>query len=96
MNEIEVIIVQHYINEYLFEPTSSWPKESFEERSHARWAAFEIMHRLMDFPFDSPDMIVEAFILELTMYLYLAKDEKTTKLFSVAKDTAEDILCLVQ
>lgn len=94
MNELEIMIVLRYIEEYLFEPEKTWPEAIFEERTYSRWAAYEIVHRLTDYPFDPPDEIVEAFILELLKYSYISKNQEASKMFSIAKDTAEDILCL--
>ena len=95
MNELEARMVLHYIDEYLFEPVRTWPKQEFEDRTFSRWAAYEIVQRLMDAPFDPPDLIVESFIFELAECSYLAKDPEVAEIFLTAKEAAEVILCLL-
>ena len=94
MNELEILLVQRYIDEYLFEFKQAWPKTAFIERSQARWAAYEIIERLTTCPFNPPEEIVEMFMLEMMQYSYVAKNEETSNLFRIAGDTAHDILCL--
>ena len=95
MNELEARIVLKYIDEYLSEPIESYSTKGLGQRSYSRWAAYEIIERLMEYPFNPPDEIVEAFIIEMTGYSYMAKDPRTARIFEIAMDTAEDILCLL-
>lgn len=95
MNELEIKLVLKFIEDYLFEPTKSWPRDEFDERAYARWAAYEIVERLMDCPFDPPDLIIEEFMLELDIYSHQTKSEHIKDMFSIARDTALDILCLL-
>lgn len=83
-----------YIRENLVEPPRFRSERLFEEMSYARWAAFEIVHALMDRPFDPPDEVVEAFLLKMALYYSTAKHEHHRKIFSIAEDAAEEILCL--
>lgn len=95
MNELEATLTMEYIDEHLFEPTRTWPKHLFEERTYARWAAYEIVRRFMDHPFDPPDLIVESFMLEMINYSRISTNPEAARIFEIAQDTAEDILCLL-
>lgn len=50
----------------------------------------------MDKPFDSPIDIIEAFIIELELFLCIGEDTSRDYPFLIARETAEDILCLIQ
>lgn len=93
MNDSAIEKVIRYLDEQLFEPSHYWPSDIFEERSYSRWAACEVIQRLMDQPFEQPDTIVEAFIFEMSMYAYVG-GLSNRRMFSIARDAAEDILCL--
>ena len=95
MNDLEISIVLRFIEDHLFEPGGSWSRQVLKERAYSRWAAYEIVRRLMDHPFDPVEVTIESFIFELIGAEYLAKNDKTAGMFSVAQDTAEDILCLL-
>ena len=56
MNEVAICKIMSYIENNLFEPGYLWDKHIFKERSYSRWAAYEILERIMDNPFSSPDM----------------------------------------
>ena len=94
MNEIAIQEVKLYIEECLFEPRYNWPADIFEERSYSRWAAFEIIQRLMDQPFVSPILIIEGFMYEMASRSHIEEDLSKDHMFQIARDTAEDILCL--
>lgn len=94
MNEIVVQKIMECLEENLIEPNKSWPRYLFEEQSYARWAAMEIAERLMDRPYDSPDLIIEEFMLKMAAFSAATDDPKRSRIFSIARDTAEDILTL--
>lgn len=85
--------IQKYLNDALFEPSLNWPKDEFRERCYSRWAVNEILTRIMDHPFDPPDQIVEIFLLE--MIIYSTRENESDKVFSIASNTAEEILSLL-
>ena len=94
MYEEALLAIQRYIDEYLFEPPIYWSKRDFSKQVYSRWAAFELMERIMDRPFDQPDMIIEHFLIEMVMYAHMEEKPKKRRIFLIAKDTAEDILHL--
>lgn len=91
---MDSIKVLEYMEKYLFEPGYSWPIHIFDERSYSRWAACEIVERLMNRPYDPADEVIEEFIFELSAYVYASTDDtsKRCQMFSIAKNAAEDIL----
>lgn len=95
MNEAVVETIKDYIDKYLFDPGSRWPSEEFEERSYARWSAYEILNRISDRPFDPADITIEGFLIEVSAHDYVYGDSKQSRLFQVAKDTAEEIMWLL-
>ena len=94
MNQLAIQTVQKYIENHLFEPEKTWPNDIFERRVYSRWAALEILQRLMDNPFDFPDVVIEGFYLEMDVRACMETDERRHKLFAIGRDTAQDILCL--
>lgn len=93
-NEVAAHTIAESLEENLFEPNKNWPDTTFEERSYARWAAMELANRLMDRPYESPDLIIEEFMLKMEMFSIAASDPVKSRIFTVAKETAEDILTL--
>lgn len=81
-----------YINDYYCEPPFCWHEQLFEEMSYSRWAAFEIVDRLLDRPLDPPEVVVEDFLLRVALYSQVVKTPTQRRMFSIAEDTAEDIL----
>ena len=88
--------LMRYIDEYYVEPPLFWHKELFEEMSYSRWAAFEILRLIMDNPFEPPDEVVEKFLLKVALYAQVAKEPIQQRIFSIAEDTAEDILAMFE
>jgi len=70
----------------------NWPLCYFNQRSYSRWAANEILELVMDNPFSTPIDIIEEFIIKMDYFSCI--DLSTSLIFSIAKDTAEDILYL--
>ena len=81
-----------YIEDYYCQPPFVWHERLFEEMSYSRWAALEIVERLMDRPLDPPEVVVEDFLLRVMLYSQVAKTPTQQRIFSIAEDTAEDIL----
>lgn len=93
-NEVAVHLIFECLEENLFEPNKQWPNDIFEERSYARWAAYEIAEMLMDRPYESPDDIIQEFSLKMQVMSAIATDPEKSRIFLIAADTAEDILTL--
>jgi len=94
MNEMAAQKIIECLEENLFEPHKSWPTDIFEERSYARWAATELWQRLLDRPNEPPDDVIEEFIFDMVRLECSTKIPKRSRIFSIARETAEDILTL--
>lgn len=95
MNDQAIRTIIDYSNEHLFEPDSKWPQHEFELRSYSRWAAFEIVQRIMDHPKTPARNTVEEFLIKMLYYSSLSDGTKPGTVYSIAIYTAEDILELI-
>ena len=105
MDDTAVWTIQKYIDDYLFEPRSNWPRHYLDQRSYSRWAAYEIQNRIMEEisrlpthitgrdPVSPIDIILE-FISDMDYYHGLSDNKKSNLIFSIAIDTAKNILYL--
>ena len=100
-----VVVIQEYIDKYLFDPKASWPKKEFKSRCYSQQVANEILDRITDEASTMPNYIsyrdpltvveiIEDYIFELEDYY----DESITKasilMFYTMKETAIDIIML--
>lgn len=81
-----------YIEDYYPEPPFNWYTELFEEMTYSRWAALEIVEQLMDHPLDPPEDVVGNFLLKVALYSQVVGTPVQQRIFSIAEDTAEDVL----
>lgn len=107
MCDTAISIISGYINEHLSEMDSEFPRDCFENLSYARWAAYEIIERLNNEAERLPPHItgswrepippidiIAGFIDDMECYIYDGCDEKHERIFTIAKDVAEDIILL--
>lgn len=98
-----VSVVIWYISNHLFELAFGCPYYIFEERSFSRWAAQEILARLMEGQFavpefisghsnDSPVFIVQEFMNQMEY----CSEQSSKPVFEVAAGVAKDILGLLK
>lgn len=95
MNEEAIQKILNYKEKKLLESGSHWPKEKIQERAYAGWAIDEILLSVMEHPFTEPDTIVENFIIKMEYFLHISEDAISNFIFSIAENTAEDILGLI-
>ena len=81
-----------YIHDYYPEPPFTWHAGLFEEMTYSRWAALEILNKIMDRPLDPPEDVVMDFLLRVALYSQVTGTPIQQRIFSIAEDTAEDIL----
>lgn len=93
-SELAISIIQEYIEQHLFSPSFSWPKDEFKKRSYAQWAAYEIINRIMDKPVEMPIYVIENFMFEMAMYTCYGEDEQRSFIFHTAVETAEELVLL--
>lgn len=96
MNEKAISIIVDYIEHTLGAIDSIWPEHMFEYRSDERWAANEILERVLDNPFDDPAIIIEEYLFEMLCFEHITSIDRKRKMFSTAKDTAEKLLIKVR
>lgn len=96
MSKEAVLAIRAYMQKYLFIPRSNWPTDEFRRRSYSRWAADEIMKMIENDPINQdPINNVEKFMDDMDHYLDLSENRDSYFIFMVAKETAEDIMCLL-
>ena len=93
-NDTAAYTIAESLEDNLFEPNKDWPETIFKDRSYARWAAMELANKLMDRPYESPDLIIEEFMFKMKMFSIATDDPEKSRIFTIAKETAEDILTL--
>lgn len=90
--EKDISVIQNYMNQHFFEPAYNWPTYWFEGRAYSRWVANEIL-RLLKEQGSTPTIdIIKEFILKLDEWSCM--NEGTSRIFSIAREAAEDILYL--
>ena len=94
MNETAVSIIDEYIRDHFFRPSSFWDNYEFEKRSYSQWAAYEILNRIMDHPSKEPIDVIENFMFEMSIYAYCGEDEHRSWIFQTAAETAEELALL--
>ena len=91
--------------DYLGQVNPKEIKEYFEGLSYARWAAYEIVDRLNAEAERLPSCItgrepvppvdiIAGFMDDLESYIYDGCSEKHERMFTIAKDVADDIILL--
>ena len=82
-----------YIDARYFEPQSKWEDYWLRMRSYELWATDDILKSIYDHPFVDPREIIRGFIDRMELWLDIINDNTDqTYMFSVAKETAEDLL----
>ena len=94
MTDIAIQVIREYIDEYLFEPRNNWPSDIFEERAYARWAAFELINRIMDNPKEEPEKVIAKFLFDAIRLSNRTVNSEKARIFRIARDVAEEIIGL--
>lgn len=89
MEEDAIYAILDYIEDNLSEPDKKMPVEEFTKRSAKRWAAFEIIGRMEEFPYENPLMIVLSFYKEMEKYAEFRPERRL--IFESAKELAMKI-----
>lgn len=105
MYDRAIMKIQRYMDEQLPELDITHPKYEFDIRSHARWAANEIIERLIREDSKLPSHItgkepiseldiIQEFIDETEYCSYVKTDPDLQRMFNIAYNTATYIKCL--
>ena len=102
MTDIDILILERYVDN-LPKPKDLWPKYDFDVSSYTQWAAEEILSRAIEatdrLPYhitgiETPSVyeIVQVFESDMEHCLESNGDWQYRKMFSIAIDTANDML----
>ena len=89
-----IIIVYNYIKQNLFEPSCNWSDFNFKKRSYERWAACEILDRIMKTEKHEPFYIILYFIYQMDKFSKIHEDSDSGFMFKTARDIGEKIISL--
>lgn len=89
MNKEAIFVLQEYLADHDKPYRYSWRREYFEGHSYSVWAVKELLRRIQIKKNTPPISVIEDFIHEMDEYS--CKRSSSSFMFSVAKDTAEDI-----
>ena len=90
-NELILLTLTRYLDQFLFNPLSSWPARYFLERSYSIWAVNELIQRIIDNPFTAPDITLMEFLITLEMCIAVADGTNTELIFLTARETLYDV-----
>lgn len=103
MDDRDILKLERYIDTYLFPPTIGWLKDAFYVQIYSRWAAYEILERMINEISKPPQHIsgikrrstveiIDEFIDEMEYYYELSEN----LIFYVARNAAMNILTLFE
>lgn len=83
------------IEDFMDEATASLSPITMSDRSYIRWAAYEIMNRIMSHPYDPPEIVVEGFLYEMIAMIQTTNPSVKRHIYEIGRSTAEDILNII-
>ena len=78
-----------------FEPNRYMPDSDLEMQSYSRWAAYEIINRMMDHPYELPEIAAEEFLYTMATHAATTEIPEKRPIFEIARDMAYDILMIL-
>lgn len=91
MEERIIFTIKCFSEENWAEPCANWPDYWFNKSSYSRWAISEIIELLENRGInESPKKVVSNFISRMDRYSCL--NDSARKIFSIARETADDVL----
>lgn len=106
MDDKDVRIIEDYIDHNVPEPSVNDRDDIFELHAYSRWAAYEILERVIYEAMKLPSHIsgkesltlrelVENFIDEMDYYVSVSTSEQVKNIFSIAKDEGRCVLLYI-
>lgn len=92
MNDRAIQVILNYLEKDSQPPELWMGKREFEELSFSRWTAEELLNAIWDRPFTPAEDTIEAFEIKMKLYALLAEQRSASRIFSVAAQTAEELL----
>lgn len=107
MDERDISKLERYIDTYLFIPSIGWFRDAYYVQVYSRWAAYEILERMMDEAMKLPEHIsgierrsaleiVDEFTDEMGYYYEASDDPHKKFIFYVAMNAAMSISILFE
>jgi len=105
MYETAISVISNYLDTHLSEQEKSWRTKEFKNRSYARWAATEILEKIIEEGFGLPSYLtgreplsVLDIIINVKSEFEYCYEKCTDREFQtallIAIDTADEIGCL--
>lgn len=92
MRETAMSLIIQYMDDVYFEPDCKWSEIAFKEHAYGRWACCEMIERIMNHPYDTPEEVIKDFSFEMEMLIAVSDGDKSNYPFIVGLEAAEDIL----
>ena len=103
MDDRDVALIEEYIQQCTVDVEDDYGSYYFDLHSYSRWAANEVLQRVICEAMKLPPHIsgkesltlldvVETFIDEMDYYAYLIQSERAKEIFSIARDEGKCIL----
>lgn len=87
--------IDDYIEKMVNALPDDFKRRKNDELSAVEWAATTIRDRITNHPEKDPYDIIEYFIMEMTHFIAISNETEPTVVFQIARETAEDILIIV-
>lgn len=86
--------LEKFMDEELFMPSIRWPTYEFDKRSYERWAASEVIQRIMHSKLKPID-ILQNFLIQLRNCELESDDPNVRMIFETAYNTVEQMGALL-
>lgn len=96
MNEQALLSITKILDGYKEPPGIDWPKQEKEELSFTSWALEEILLLVWDHPWTLASETIEKFAMKMMAYMAMAVSEDQKRIFTVAAETAWELLDEIQ
>lgn len=82
--------LERYVDENLFMPSPRWPTYEFDVRCYERWAANEVIYKIMH-ETEDPIVIMQDFYKQVKKCMFEADSPEVRLIFSTAVETIEEL-----
>ncbi len=92
MNEEVIQKILNYRNNICSKPDPNLSEVDIRENAYELWAIDEILCSLWNHPFTDAETVIENFVITMQYFLHISESETASSIFTIAENTAEDIL----
>ena len=90
------MIIMTYVHNRTYFLPRCISDDEFAYISYSIWAATELLIRLQDSPRTDPTIVIDDFIMEMTMFSNYGEDGSRNVIFATAADAGKEILALIE